>query len=88
MRRLLLASVLLSLAGAAGAQQLNIGNVTQQEPLNPPSTTNFTFNVLLVPPSGQTVTVDWATANDEAIAGADYVAASGTLTFAPGQVLK
>ncbi len=47
-------------------------------------TTNATFNVSLATPSGQTVTVDWATANGSAIAGSDYVAGSGTLTFAPG----
>ena len=44
-----------------------------------------TFNVLLSPASSQTVTVNYATANNTATAGSDYVAASGTLTFAPGQ---
>ena len=44
-----------------------------------------TFNVLLSPASSQTVTVNYATANNTASAGTDYVAASGTLTFAPGQ---
>ena len=34
--------------------------------------------------SGRTVTVDWATADDSAVAGSDYTAASGTLTFDPG----
>jgi hypothetical protein len=31
------------------------------------------------------VTVKYATANGTALAGSDYTAASGTLTFAPGQ---
>ena len=44
-----------------------------------------TFNVLLSPASSQTVTVNYATANNTASAGTDYVAASGTLTFTPGQ---
>ena len=44
-----------------------------------------TFNVLLSPASSQTVTVNYATANNTATAGSDYVAAGGTLTFAPGQ---
>lgn len=44
-----------------------------------------TFNVLLSPASSQTVTVNYATANNSALAGTDYVAASGTLSFAPGQ---
>jgi glucose/arabinose dehydrogenase len=44
-----------------------------------------TFNVLLSPASSQTVTVNYSTANNTASAGADYVAAGGTLTFTPGQ---
>lgn len=44
-----------------------------------------TFNVALSAVSSQTVTVNYATANNTASAGTDYVAASGTLTFAPGQ---
>jgi hypothetical protein len=43
-----------------------------------------TFTVTLDAPSGQTVTVDYATADLTATAGADYTAASGTLTFNPG----
>ena len=35
-----------------------------------------------------TVTVDWATADGTAIAGQDYTAASGTLTFGPGVTTK
>src|SRR5262249_39726190 len=35
--------------------------------------------------SADTVTVDYATANGSATAGSDYQAASGTLTFVPGQ---
>lgn len=34
--------------------------------------------------SGLTVTVNYSTANGTALAGSDYVAASGTLTFSPG----
>src|SRR5204863_6851795 len=36
--------------------------------------------------SGQAVTVDFATADDTATDGADYSGASGTVTFAPGDV--
>ena len=38
--------------------------------------------------SGSAVTVNYATANGSALAGGDYVADSGTLTFQPGQVVK
>lgn len=47
-------------------------------------TTTLTFTVSLSAPSAQTVTVNYATADGSATAGSDYVARSGTLTFAPG----
>jgi N,N-dimethylformamidase beta subunit-like protein/uncharacterized protein DUF4082/Big-like domain-containing protein/Calx-beta domain-containing protein/purple acid phosphatase-like protein len=48
-------------------------------------TKTATLVATLSAPSGQSVTVNYATANGTATAGADYVAASGTLTFAPGE---
>jgi len=45
---------------------------------------NADFTVTLSVSSGQTVTVDFATADGTATAGSDYVATSGTVTFAPG----
>ena len=48
-------------------------------------TTAATFTVSLSYASGSSVSVQDATANGTATAGTDYVAASGTLTFAPGQ---
>jgi Ca2+-binding RTX toxin-like protein len=51
-----------------------------------------TFTVLLGGPSGaasnSVVTVDYATSNGSAKSGNDYSAASGTLTFAPGETAK
>jgi hypothetical protein len=47
-------------------------------------TTNASFIVSLSSPSGQTVTVDYATQDGTATAGSDYTATSGTLTFPPG----
>jgi hypothetical protein len=47
-----------------------------------------TFTVSLDPPAAQTVTVAYATADGSAVAGTDYVATSGTLTFAPGVVTR
>src|SRR5438093_331159 len=51
-------------------------------------TVNAVFTVSLSPTSGQTVTVNYATADGTATAGADYVAASGTLTFPPGSATQ
>lgn len=50
------------------------------------SSVNAVFTVSLSPASGQTVTVNYATANGSATASttADYLAVSGTLPFAPG----
>ena len=47
-------------------------------------TTTATFTVTLSAASGQTVSVNCASADGTATAGSDYVARSGTLTFAPG----
>jgi len=42
--------------------------------------------VTLSSASPSTVTVDYATQSDSALAGGDFVASAGTLTFAPGQI--
>lgn len=52
------------------------------------ATTNATFNVSLSTASGQTVTVNYATADNTATAGTDYRATTGTLTFNPGDLTK
>ena len=43
------------------------------------------FTISLSAATSQTVTVRWATANGTAVAGRDYSAAGGSITFAPGQ---
>jgi len=50
--------------------------------------TIFSFLVTLSNASWQTVTIDYATANDSATAGSDYEAKSGTLTFDPLETSK
>ncbi len=46
--------------------------------------TTAAFVVRLSSPSSQTVTIDYATSDRNALAGSDYRSESGTLTFAPG----
>jgi hypothetical protein len=65
---------------------LFIDNTTAFQGPTGPSTA--LFNVHLAAPSAQVVTVQYATADKTAIAGVEYVAASGTLTFNPGQTSK
>lgn len=85
---------------AAIADAQGLGTITDND--NPPTLTidspsliegnantqQLTFTVTLSAPSGQPVTVNYTTANGSATAGSDYVAASGTLTFAPGETRK
>jgi hypothetical protein len=47
-----------------------------------------TFTVILSAASTESVTVAYATGNGSATAGSDYQAASGTLTFAPGETTR
>jgi len=47
-----------------------------------------TFTVTLSPSSIATVTVNYATTDGTAVAGSDYVAKSGSLTFQPGETTK
>src|SRR5262249_41687553 len=65
------------------APTLTINDVTVTE-----SAGSAVFTVSLSAASGWTVTVSYATQNSTAIAGSDYTATSGTLTFAPGQTSK
>lgn len=44
-----------------------------------------TFAVSLAPSSGRSVSVNFYTSNGTALSGSDYVTASGTLTFEPGE---
>ncbi|MEQ8536294.1 MAG: glycoside hydrolase family 9 protein [Coleofasciculus sp. D1-CHI-01] len=66
--------------------QLSINDVSVTE--GDSGTKNATFTVNLSAASTQSVSVNYATANDTAIAGSDYTAKSGTLSFNPGQTSK
>ena len=72
------------------APALNINDVSIAEG-NPaqgaPGTKLLTFTVSLSKASGQTVSVNYATADGIARSTSDYVAKSGSLSFAPGSAL-
>lgn len=69
------------------APVVSISSVTSAEGNS--GTTNQIFTVTLSSASGKTVTVPFATANGTAtVAGDDYEATSGTLTFAPTETQK
>jgi Calx-beta domain/Carboxypeptidase regulatory-like domain len=51
-------------------------------------TTSLNFTASLSAASGFPVSVNYATADGTAVSGSDYAAASGTLTFAPGETNK
>src|SRR3989442_1462399 len=51
-------------------------------------TTNVVFSVSLIAHGSETVTVNYATANNSAQAGSDYTATTGTLTFSAGETAK
>lgn len=68
------------------APSLSINDITVVEGDSGSKTGSFT--VTLSAPSGKAVQVNYATTNGTAIAGADYTAVSGILTFTPGQTSK
>lgn len=72
---------------------VNQNKVTKLAPIEFPfgagnATTTAVFTIGLSQPSTQAVTVQYATTNGTAIAGSDYTAVSGTVTFAPGETSR
>ena len=65
---------------------MSINDVTVTE--GDSGTTDAIFTVTLAGATSLPVTVDFATAGGTATAGIDYVATSGTMTFAPGETSK
>ena len=66
--------------------QVSINDLTITEGNS--GTRNANFIVSLSNPSSQTITVAYQTSNVSAVAGTDYIAQVGTITFNPGEVSK
>src|SRR5262249_14168107 len=94
-------TVRLNLSGVSGAilmdgqavgtvltddQLLSVNDVTVSESDSGTFATTFTINLPSAVPFD--VSVTYTTANGTAAAGSDYVGASGTVTFAPGETTK
>jgi Calx-beta domain/Putative Ig domain len=89
-----------NVTGATVGDGQGLGTITNDDALPSLSTSNITVTegnsgtvnavvtVTLSAASGQTVTVNYATADGSATAPTDYTAASGTLTFTPGQTSR
>jgi len=69
------------------ASTISINNVTQKAPPRR-STSEMVFTLTLSAPCAQTVTVNYYTSNGTAIAGRDYVPASGVTIFPPGSTTQ
>jgi len=65
---------------------VSINDVSQAE--GNAGTTIFTFTATLSPSSNQTVTASYETSDGTALAGSDYQAANGLISFAPGETSK
>ena len=76
------------LATTDGDDPLSIvgGSIPEGDPFNPAQPLAFTISLAV--PQNNTASVRWATVDGTAVAGRDYEAASGTVTFAPGETAK
>jgi Calx-beta domain/FG-GAP-like repeat/Domain of unknown function (DUF4214) len=64
----------------------SIGDVTLAE--GDAGAKQASFNVSLSAASGKPISISYATADGTAVAGTDYQAAAGTVTFSPGQTTR
>ena len=71
-----------TIVGAAALPTLSVQDATATE------AGTLSFRIALSAAAADPVTVNFATANGTALSGSDYVAGSGTVTFAPGETEK
>lgn len=81
------------LAGPAGLLfdadgNMYVASAQTDEVLRYGPASQFIFTVSLSSASSETITVEFASADGTATAGSDYVAAAGTVIFAPGETSK
>lgn len=74
--------------GAGGGEDVLLGINNVELPEGHAGTRPFIFQVVLSEASASPVAVNFSTRNGSAQAGSDYVATSGTVTFAPGELTK
>ena len=74
------------LPSSSGEPALTVGNVSVIE--GDAGTELLEIPVRLSAANDETITVDFTTQDDTARAGEDYIATSGTLTFAPGTITQ
>ena len=79
-------SFLLTYGVPSSTPTLSIRNINVSE--GDAGSTTAVFTVSLSRPIDETVTVQFSTADGTASAGSDYEAASGSVTFAPGEISK
>ena len=79
-------NAVLTIADDDAQPTISISDVSLAEGNSGP--TSFSFDVTLSAASGQSVTVDYLSADGTALVGGDYQVASGTLTFAPGETTR
>jgi CSLREA domain-containing protein len=83
---LLTSAAVLTIVDDDNPPQISVNDIAKAE--GNQGTTNFVFSLTLSAASGQTVAVDYQTANGTATAGIDYAFNGDTLVFAPGETVK
>ncbi|NOU40966.1 MAG: retention module-containing protein [Methylotenera sp.] len=85
-------TVLLTIGGVTGTGTINDNDATPSLTINDVTVNEAagtaTFTVTLSAASGQNVSVNYNTSSVTALSGIDFSAASGTLSFAPGEITK